>query len=83
MKAPHQIYCAGQSLWFDKITRDLLTSRTLKRYEELSATWMASPLTFDGDPWPAASMSLNSSGRLSAAFSGTGNPLHHRQERHV
>ena len=43
MKATQQIYRAGQSLWLDNITRDLLTSGTLKRYiEELSVTGLTS-----------------------------------------
>ena len=37
--APLQLREAGQSLWLDNITRDLLTSGTLKRYiDELSIT---------------------------------------------
>jgi len=40
---------AGQSLWLDNITRDLLTSGTLKRYiDELSVTGLTSnPTIFD------------------------------------
>jgi transaldolase len=49
MKATQQIYRAGQSLWLDNITRDLLTSGTLNRYiEELSVTGLTSnPTIFD------------------------------------
>jgi transaldolase len=49
MKATQQLYRAGQSLWLDNITRDLLTSGTLKRYiEELSVTGLTSnPTIFD------------------------------------
>ena len=37
--APLQLREAGQSLWPDNITRDLLTSGTLQRYiDELSIT---------------------------------------------
>src|SRR5689334_12113838 len=37
MKATHKLHDLGQSLWLDNITRDLLTSGTLKGYiEELS-----------------------------------------------
>jgi transaldolase len=49
MKATQQLHDAGQSLWLDNITRDLLTSGTLKRYiEELSVTGLTSnPTIFD------------------------------------
>jgi transaldolase len=37
MKATQQLYRAGQSLWLDNITRDLLTSGALERcVKELS-----------------------------------------------
>ncbi len=43
MKATQQLQRAGQSLWLDNITRDLLNSGTLKRYiEELSVTGLTS-----------------------------------------
>jgi transaldolase len=43
MKATRQIHRAGQSLWLDNITRDLLTSGTLRRYiDELSVTGLTS-----------------------------------------
>jgi transaldolase len=32
MKATRQLHDVGQSLWLDRITRDLLESGTLKRY---------------------------------------------------
>ena len=32
MKATQKLHALGQSLWLDNITRDLLTSGTLKRY---------------------------------------------------
>ena len=39
MKATCKLHDMGQSLWLDNITRDLLTSGTLRRYiEELSVT---------------------------------------------
>src|SRR6187431_1475259 len=40
---------AGQSIWLDNITRDLLTSGTLRRYiDELSVTGLTSnPTIFD------------------------------------
>src|SRR5262245_48560445 len=49
MKATQRLREAGQSLWLDNITRDLLTSGTLKRYiEELSITGLTSnPTIFD------------------------------------
>ena len=49
MKATQKLYRAGQSLWLDNITRDLLTSGTLKRYiDELSVTGLTSnPTIFD------------------------------------
>ena len=47
--APSTLRKAGQSLWLDNITRDLLTSGTLKRYiDELSITGLTSnPTIFD------------------------------------
>src|SRR5215470_16860380 len=47
--APLQLREAGQSLWLDNITRDLLTSGTLQRYiDELSVTGLTSnPSIFD------------------------------------
>ena len=49
MKATQQLHRAGQSLWLDNITRDLLTNRTLERYiAELSVTGLTSnPTIFD------------------------------------
>jgi transaldolase len=43
MKATQQLHNLGQSLWLDNITRDLLSSGTLKRYiDELSVTGLTS-----------------------------------------
>ncbi len=43
MKATQLLHNMGQSLWLDNITRDLLTSGTLKRYiDELSVTGLTS-----------------------------------------
>jgi transaldolase len=43
VKATQKLYDAGQSLWLDNITRDLLTSGTLQRYiDELSVTGLTS-----------------------------------------
>ena len=51
LKATHSLYRAGQSLWLDNITRDLLTSGTLKRYiDELSITGLNSNPTILGRP---------------------------------
>jgi transaldolase len=49
MKATEKLHALGQSLWLDNITRDLLTSGTLKRYiSELSVTGLTSnPTIFD------------------------------------
>jgi transaldolase len=49
MKATHALHDLGQSLWLDNITRDLLTSGTLKHYiDELSVTGLTSnPTIFD------------------------------------
>ena len=49
MQATRELNRAGQSLWLDNITRELLSSGTLKRYiEELSITGLTSnPTIFD------------------------------------
>src|SRR5450759_5834125 len=49
MRATRVLYDLGQSLWLDNITRDLLTSGTLKRYiDQLSVTGLTSnPSIFD------------------------------------
>ncbi len=49
MKATQRLHNLGQSLWLDNITRDLLTSGTLRRYiDELSVTGLTSnPTIFD------------------------------------
>src|SRR5246127_2928582 len=49
MKATQQLHDLGQSIWLDNITRDLLTSGTLKRYiDDLSVTGLTSnPTIFD------------------------------------
>ena len=49
MKATQLLHNLGQSLWLDNITRDLLTSGTLKRYiDDLSVTGLTSnPTIFD------------------------------------
>ena len=53
--APLQLREAGQSLWLDNITRDLLTSGTLKRYiDELSITGLTSNPRSSTMPSPRA-----------------------------
>jgi transaldolase len=49
MKPTQALHDLGQSLWLDNITRDLLTTGTLKRYiDELSVTGLTSnPTIFD------------------------------------
>ena len=49
MNTTEKLHALGQSLWLDNITRDLLTSGTLKRYiAELSVTGLTSnPTIFD------------------------------------
>src|SRR5215831_9369564 len=49
MKATQLLHNLGESLWLDNITRDLLSSGTLKRYiDELSVTGLTSnPTIFD------------------------------------
>ena len=49
MRPTQQLHDMGQSLWLDNITRDLLTSGTLKRYiDELSVSGLTSnPTIFD------------------------------------
>src|SRR5581483_3059023 len=49
MKATQSLHDLGQSLWLDNITRDLLTSGTLRRYiADLSVTGLTSnPTIFD------------------------------------
>jgi transaldolase len=49
MKATAKLHDLGQSLWLDNITRDLLTTGTLRRYiNELSVTGLTSnPTIFD------------------------------------
>jgi len=49
MKATQKLHDLGQSLWLDNITRDLLSSGTLRRYiDDLSVTGLTSnPTIFD------------------------------------
>jgi transaldolase len=49
MKATQKLHELGQSIWLDNITRELLTSGTLRRYiDDLSLTGLISnPTIFD------------------------------------
>src|SRR5262249_28779936 len=48
MNATQKLHGLGQSLWLDNITRDLLTSGTLRRYiDQFSVTGLASNLDKD------------------------------------
>jgi transaldolase len=49
VKATQKLHALGQSIWLDNITRDLLTSGTLRKYiDELSVTGLTSnPTIFD------------------------------------
>jgi transaldolase len=51
MNATQKLHDLGQSLWLDNITRDLLTSGTLRRYiDQFSVTGLTSnPTIFDKD----------------------------------
>ena len=51
MNATQKLHDLGQSLWLDNITRDLLTSGTLRRYiDQFSVTGLTSnPTIFDND----------------------------------
>jgi transaldolase len=75
MKATAKLHAAGQSLWLDNITRDLLESGTLARYiAELSVTGLTSnPTIFDhaikgGDDYDAAIRSKLRAGRSGEAL---------------
>jgi transaldolase len=49
MKATQKLHELGQSIWLDNITRDLLTSGTLRRYiDDLSLTGLTSNPTTKG-----------------------------------
>jgi transaldolase len=72
MKTTQSVYRAGQSLWLDNITRDLLTSGTLKRYiDELSITGLTSnPTIFDHAIKNGSAYDEAIRGRLRAGGSG-------------
>jgi transaldolase len=75
MKATETLNRAGQSLWLDNITRELLTSGTLRRYiEQLSITGLTSnPTIFDhairnGTAYDVAIRKLLAAGRSGEAL---------------
>src|SRR6266851_2177656 len=72
MKATQLLHNLGQSLWLDNITRDLLTSGTLKRYiDELSVTGLTSnPTIFDHAIKNSASYDAAIRGKLKEGKSG-------------
>jgi len=74
MKATKKLHDAGQSLWLDNITRDLLTAGTLKRYiDELSITGLTSnPTIFDHAIKDSASYDATIRDRLKSGRSGEG-----------
>jgi transaldolase len=72
MKATQRLHDAGQSLWLDNITRDLLTTGTLKRYiDEWSVTGLTSnPTIFDQAVKSSAAYDAAIRERLKAGKSG-------------
>lgn len=72
MKATQQLHDLGQSLWLDNITRDLLTTGTLKRYiDEWSVTGLTSnPTIFDQAVKKSAAYDGGIRSRLAAGKSG-------------
>ncbi len=72
MNATQRLHDAGQSLWLDNITRDLLTSGTLKRYiDEWSVTGLTSnPTIFDQAVKGSASYDAAIRAGLAAGESG-------------
>jgi len=72
MKATQLLHNLGQSLWLDNITRDLLTSGTLKSYiDELSVTGLTSnPTIFDQAIKNSSAYDAEISEKMSKAKSG-------------
>jgi transaldolase len=73
MKSTQQLHDLGQSLWLDNITRELLTSGTLRRYrDEFSVTGLTSnPTIFDlairnGDSYDESIRKKTAQGKSSA-----------------
>jgi transaldolase len=74
MKATQVLHDLGQSLWLDNITRDLLTSGTLRRYiDEFSVTGLTSnPTIFDQAIKGSTSYDAAIKQKLAAGKSGEG-----------
>jgi transaldolase len=72
MNPTHALAQAGQSLWLDNITRDLLTSGTLKRYiDEWSITGLTSnPTIFDQAIKNGTAYDASIGARLRSGLSG-------------
>jgi transaldolase len=72
MKATQLLYDAGQSIWLDNITRDLLDSGTLKRYiDEFSVSGLTSnPTIFDHAIGKSSAYDLSISRKLKEGKSG-------------
>jgi transaldolase len=72
MRATQLLHNLGQSLWLDNITRDLLTSGTLKRYiDELSVTGLTSnPTIFDHAIGSSSAYDAAIRGKLNEGKSG-------------
>ena len=72
MKATQLLHNLGQSLWLDNITRDLLTSGTLKSYiDDLSVTGLTSnPTIFDQAIKNSSAYDAEISEKISKAKSG-------------
>jgi transaldolase len=72
MKATQALHDLGQSIWLDNITRDLLTSGTLKRYiDELSVTGLTSnPTIFEHAIKNSAAYDAAIAGELAAGKAG-------------
>jgi transaldolase len=72
MKATQKLHELGQSIWLDNITRDLLTSGTLKQYiDDLSVTGLTSnPTIFDQAISKSAAYDSAIRGKLKEGKSG-------------
>src|SRR5947209_7182132 len=72
MKATQKLHDLGQSLWLDNITRDLLTTGTLRRYiDDLSVTGLTSnPTIFDHAIKNSAAYDAAIRGKLKEGKSG-------------
>ena len=72
MKATQKLHELGQSVWLDNITRDLLTSGTLRRYiADFSLTGLTSnPTIFDHAIKNSSSYDLAIRSKLNEGKSG-------------